>query len=184
MSVIWGGRCPGCHVSAGSEHDGLCEYEACAVCGFQITTCRCPKGTEPYEREVEDLGGRLPWKGDFHGFAEARWFGFYCHLELTARGSSWVPCTADTPCARPDLSALAKNARWDKKTRTYVLREKEPVPTSAPCSYCGIMLKAHKPTFMTYYGEDDGRPSDGHPLHTPERCRDVLFGQLQKKVTT
>lgn len=42
------------------------------------------------------------------------------------------------------------------------------------CLWCSTKLKTHKPIFREHYGEDDGRPSDGHPLHTPERCREVL----------
>jgi len=41
------------------------------------------------------------------------------------------------------------------------------------CTYCKTELKGHKPTYRTYYGEQDGVPSDGIE-HNPERCRDAL----------
>lgn len=46
------------------------------------------------------------------------------------------------------------------------------------CPKCQTELKGHKLTTSSYYGEEDGKHSDGHPLHTHERCSDVLVVKL------
>lgn len=131
--TIWNGRCPECEVSVGALHAVGCQYEACALCGYQLNTCRCRKvWEEEYDAEVAALGGRLPWAGDFHGFAEARAFGLFCIWELRPEGSFWVAC-GDVPGSKPDLHALAKKAQWNKKLRAYVLRPGElPEPPKPP----------------------------------------------------
>lgn len=131
--MIWNGRCPACEVSAGDLHAMGCMFEACALCGYQLNTCRCGSVLEEgYDVEVAVLGGRLPWAGDFHGFAEARALGLFCIWELRPEGSLWVPC-GDVPGSKPDLRALAKRTQWDKTQRTFVLRPGElPEPPKPP----------------------------------------------------
>jgi hypothetical protein len=49
------------------------------------------------------------------------------------------------------------------------------------CEHCETELMNHQPVaFRPYYGENDGKGGDGHPLHTEARCRDALKAKLDE----
>jgi hypothetical protein len=134
--------CGDCGAKPGEFHQYGCDVEHCAICGGQCISCGCvyeingmPMSTleeehpeiytggatdEMYEvldAEVERLGGRLPWTGEFPGCAECREFDLWSYW-----GPPWISCHRDHPQASEDLNRLCSVAMWDKTRRRYVVR--------------------------------------------------------------
>jgi hypothetical protein len=63
---------------------------------------------------------RLPWTGEWPGEAEAREYGFFCYWN-----GHWTRCSADHPGARPDLTRLIEECRWDSERQRWVQREED-----------------------------------------------------------
>ncbi len=133
-----------CGAKPGAFHVPGCDVARCSLCGGQLIACDCiyrcngiavetmeethpdifEKGpTEdmygPYDAEVERLGGRLPWTGEYPGSAEARALGFWCRM---VPGRGWTPCEPDHPEAMEDVTRLVMTHRWDRFCRRWVKR--------------------------------------------------------------
>lgn len=116
--------------------------ERCAICGEQQIGCGCVyelngiatstmeethpeiyyKGAteamyEVFDAEVEKLGGRLPWTGEYPGSHACREFDFWCFWD---EGRGWVRCDRSHPQAIEDLNHLVVFAHWDKIGRRWV----------------------------------------------------------------
>jgi hypothetical protein len=133
--------CPDCCARPGQLHTPGCDCERCPRCGGQIIWCGCiyevnDMSRQRLEQDHPDVyfGGpnqamrerwqaewgewRLPWTGEWPGEAEAREYGFYCYWN-----GRWTRCSADHPGARPDLTRLIEECRWDSEQQRWVRRE-------------------------------------------------------------
>lgn len=131
-----------CGAMVGDLHRLGCGVERCPLCCFQMITCDCvyeaneigretlavthpevysmgptDAMTERYNAAIKELGGRLPWSGEYSGKVACREFGFWCRW---AERDGWIECDADHPDAREDLNRLVVSARWDKVVRRWV----------------------------------------------------------------
>ena len=122
--------CPDCKVKPGQLHTPGCDVERCPACGVQFISCDCvatANGTddvtdEMIERWDAEWGPRrIPWSGEWPGVAEAREFGWYCRRDPD--GPGYVPCSADHPGAREDLTRVAMEGVWDRDARRFVREE-------------------------------------------------------------
>lgn len=136
-------NCGDCGAKPGEFHDLGCDVERCAICGGQLIGCGCVyeangitawslEETHPevfnsgpteamwavFDAEVEKLGGRLPWTGEFPGSDACREFDFWCFWDETSR--RWVRCDRSHPQAIEDLNHLVVFAHWDKIGRRWV----------------------------------------------------------------
>jgi hypothetical protein len=118
-------KCPDCGVSSGEVHDHGCDVERCPICKGQLISCKCvyrvngmdleslevdhpevySKGPtkemyETFDLVVQELGGFLPWTGEWPGKAECRDRGWYC------QEGAFGPCSSDAPGAMEDLNRL------------------------------------------------------------------------------
>jgi len=136
--------CSDCGALPGALHDPGCDVERCAFCGYQRISCGCIyelsgidtselEETHPdiysngptkemedkYDAEVEKIGGRLPWTGEWPGKAECREFDLWCYFD---ESKGWVICDASHPKAREDLNRLNEWAgfTWSREKRRWV----------------------------------------------------------------
>jgi hypothetical protein len=130
-----------CGAKPGEMHEDGCDVEKCALCMMQVIACDCiyelngmsmetleeehPEifmqgpTEEMYpalEREVERVGGRMPWTGEYPGSAECRELGFWCRW---VEGQGWVDCEANHPEAREHLNRLYESCTWDAEKRKW-----------------------------------------------------------------
>lgn len=99
-------NCPDCGVAPGELHASGCDVERCPQCGLQAFSC----GHDATER-------RMPWTGEWHGFAQCRELGWYAR---PVPGRGWVPCAATDEGATPDLNRLFGTCRWDAQAQRWV----------------------------------------------------------------
>lgn len=124
-------NCPDCNVAPGEIHDHGCDVERCPICKMQLIGCNCIyklNGMNPsyleeehpdiymngptekmykvFDKEVEKLGGFLPWTGEWPGVLECRERGWYCQDGHGPhyRWGSFCPCPPDAPGAIEDLN--------------------------------------------------------------------------------
>jgi len=83
--------CPDCGARVGAAHRRGCDIARCVSCGGQRLSCDC-----------DDSEGER-WSGQWPGVFECRALDWYARRAA----SGWVPCSADTAGARPDLNRLA-----------------------------------------------------------------------------
>jgi len=119
--------CGDCGVAPGELHERGCDLELCRLCGGQLIGCGCEREVAgidlsddereltdaewaAFDAEIERLGGRLPWTGEYPGKSDCRELGLWCRW-VPCRG--WVPCVRDVSDAREDLNRLPLVARWD-----------------------------------------------------------------------
>jgi hypothetical protein len=71
------------------------------------------------DAEIEKIGGRLPWTGEWPGKDVCREFGWYAKL---VPGKGWVSTTASDPDGSEDLNRIYRDADWDVSQRKWVKR--------------------------------------------------------------
>jgi hypothetical protein len=104
--------CYVCKAAPGELHEMGCQVELCPYCGHQLISCCCGEGSD-----VIPDADRMPWTGEWPGFAECREFGWYC----LPCAYAFVRCGPDAPEAMPNLNRLHTEAVWDKKAKRFVL---------------------------------------------------------------
>lgn len=136
--------CNQCGVEPGAFHGRGCSVERCSLCGVQRIMCNCvyvlngidPETMEdthpeiyergptdemyaPYDAEVERLGGRRPWSGEYPDCDACREFDLWCRW-IDGRG--WIACEKEHPDATENLNRLHLVAEWDRVARKWVRR--------------------------------------------------------------
>ena len=99
-------NCPDCQVPPSHLHADDCDIARCAHTGQQRLNC-----------EHDDCNTR--WTGQWPGEAECAEYGWWV---IESPEGGWIPCTADTEGAEPDLNRLTDPAHthWDATTHRYV----------------------------------------------------------------
>lgn len=124
-------NCPDCNAEPGAVHSPGCDVERCPMCKMQLITCGCvykangmdrkllererpmiwangptDEMYEKFDAAVQEIGGFLPWTGEWPGAAECRERGWFCQdgHGPDSRWGSFCPCPADAPGAMEDLN--------------------------------------------------------------------------------
>lgn len=99
-------NCPDCQAAPGHPHHAGCDVARCARTGIQRLMC-----------DHDDCN--TLWTGQWPGTAECAEYGWWI-VENPEGG--WIPCTADTDDAQPDLNRLndPAHAHWDPNAHRYV----------------------------------------------------------------
>lgn len=76
---------------------------------------------EDFDDELDNVGGRVPWSGEWPGTKECRKYGLWS--KLTDKG--WTLCDKNEPGASEALNELYARGRWDRELRVMVIDELE-----------------------------------------------------------
>jgi hypothetical protein len=128
-------QCHDCAAVIGAKHIHGCDVERCPMCKMQLISCGCvykvngmnrsllevehpdiyhngptQEMYEKFDAAVEEIGGYLPWTGEWPGVAECRERGWFCQdgHGPDRRWGSFCPCPPDAPGATEDLNRLAR----------------------------------------------------------------------------
>ena len=119
-------NCHDCGAKPGELHKPNCDTERCPFCGGQALQCFYENSHGELEceckRKLVTDADRIPWDGEWPGWAECREYGFWCKM---VKGRGWVRCEKDDPEASEDLNRLHTDCKWDAKEKRYVLRNKQ-----------------------------------------------------------
>ena len=130
--------CHDCGAEPGQPHGDGCDTAVCVHTGMQRIQCGIgiPQfagefitGWQDHDPHPGEDCGQDIWTGQWPGEADAIRLGWWCYF-VPNGNPSWVQCGPDHPEARPDLTRLAVDGKWNPELRRWEARE--PVPARVP----------------------------------------------------
>ena len=124
-------NCPDCNVTPGTVHSPGCDVERCPMCKMQLIGCGCiykvngmdrsrlevehpdiygggptDEMCDRFDAAVQEIGGFLPWTGEWPGVAECREFGWFCQdgHGFDPKVGGFCPCPPNAPGAMEDIN--------------------------------------------------------------------------------